>query len=61
MIYVEEINDDIKVSGQLVSISKSAIDKFVVWQNQMKRLSKEKFSVISVQKTNTGVFVVYEK
>lgn len=57
MIHLEEINDDIEMNGQLVSVSKSAIEKFVEWQ----RSQKTKLKVMSVQKTNTGLFVVYEK
>jgi hypothetical protein len=57
MIHVEEINDDVELNGQLISISKSAGEKFIEWQKS----HKIKLKVISVQKTNTGLFVVYEK
>ena len=60
MKFIEEFSDDYKLSasGSIIGINKTAKDKFMEWQMLLKG---QKPTVISVQKTNTGLFVVYEK
>lgn len=59
MKYIEEFSDDYKLSnsGSIIGTIKTAKDKFMEWQ----RSSKPKPTIISVQKINNGLFVIYEK
>jgi hypothetical protein len=61
MIYVEEFLDEYKFSktGSLPATVKTAADKFINWQKSFPNSKKP--SIISVQKVNNGIFVVYEK
>jgi len=52
-----EFTDDYKVSGSLASLKKSALDKFAEWQKEFKG---KKPTIRSVQRTEFGLFVVYE-
>ncbi len=61
MKHIEEIYDEYNAKGSVPILTKSAIEKFVEWQKTQKRLNKDKFNIISIQKIPKGLFVVYEK
>lgn len=60
MKHIEEFSDDYKLSnlGSIIGIRKTAKDKLMEWQRSFKG---QKPTIISIQKTNEGLFVVYEK
>lgn len=59
MIYIEEFIDEYKLSGSgYPATVKSATDKFMAWQKSFKGAKPD---IMSVQKINNGLFVVYKK
>jgi len=57
MIKTIEFKDDLKVTGNLITVKSNANDKFIEWQKTFKGKKPE---IISVQKIDNGIFVVHE-
>ena len=63
MIQLDEFIDEFKLSGrsgQYIENNVSYKDKFNLWQEKTSKKFKG-FKIISVQKINNGIFVVWEK